>query len=83
MERFQTCLHLPLMVGGPEGSSDDEPIERLLEAFHRLPDSDKRELLERLEEEDTWEGTARRKPKSSPHFGVVSSNQNDSGGVTP
>ncbi len=28
-----------------------EPIERLLEAFHRLPDSDKRQFLERLEEE--------------------------------
>lgn len=28
-----------------------EPIERLLEAFRQLPDSDKREFLERLDEE--------------------------------
>ncbi len=30
-----------------------EPIERLLDAFRRLSDSDKREFLARLEE-DSW-----------------------------
>lgn len=36
-----------------------EPIERLLDAFHRLPDADKRQFLERLEEEGWYRAMVR------------------------
>ena len=36
-----------------------DPIERLLEAFHRLPDSDNSDFLERLESESWYRAMVR------------------------